>query len=145
MFISATVIDNKRSNARAAIAFLGATAFCGFFSAVYGSFSHGVSSPFMVYLAAVPFVLGVLPYTLLYLIGCRAPRSLAKQLYNWGVITLLVGSAVKGIVDISGYVVTKISLFGINFSYAGAYLIFGLVLAFAGVIGYSLEIVRHRQ
>ena len=136
MYTSDTIINNKKFNARNAVTFLAVTAFCGFFSSVYLSFSHGVSSPFMVYLAIVPFSLGVLPYSLLYLLGAQSPTSTAKQLYNGGAITVLIGSLVKGIVEISGYEATNIAVFGIELNYSLLYFSVGIILMFIGVSVY---------
>ena len=138
MYTSATAIDSNKSNARLAVAFLGVTAFCGFFSSVYLSLSHGVFSPCMVYLSVIPFVLGVLPYSLLYLLKLKSPSSAAKQLYNWGVISVLLGFLVKGIVDISGYVVTKVSFFGISLNYTVIYFSIGAALFILGVVMYVI-------
>ena len=136
MYTSDTIINNKKFNARNAVTFLAVTAFCGFFSSVYLSFSHGVSSPFMVYLALIPFLLGVFPYSILYLLNAQAPQSVSKQLYNWGAITVLIGSLVKGIVEISGYEATNIAVFGIELNYSLLYLSAGIILMFIGVSVY---------
>lgn len=133
MSTSATNIDYKRANARTAVTYLAATAFCGFFSAVYADQSHGVFSDYMTYLALFPFCFGVLPYTLLYLLGVKAPAGLGKQLYNWGAISLTLGSLIKGIVEISGYVVTKIGVLGMEVNYALLYFTTGALLMVAGV------------
>ncbi|MBE6677344.1 MAG: hypothetical protein E7597_00920 [Ruminococcaceae bacterium] len=139
MYISDTIIDDRRKNARISTAFLGATAFCGFFSSVYQSLSHGVSSPYMTYLALVPFVFGVLPYTLLYAFKLASPRCLTKQLYNWGVISLAVGFTLKGVVDISGYVVNSVSVFGTELYYMYLYILVSAVLMVLGTVLYLVR------
>ncbi len=139
MYTSDTTIDDRRKNARTVTAFLSTTAFCGFFSSVYQSFSHGVSSPYMVYISLVPFIFGVLPYGVLYALKLKAPQSLEKQLFNWGVISLVAGCAVKGIVDISGYVVNSIDLFGAEIHYMYLYLSASAVLMLSAVVLYIVR------
>lgn len=80
-----------------------ATVFCAVLSAVYEALSHGVYSPFMVFLFLIPFLLGVLPFGILK-IGQRIKNMepAAKNLWNAGVATLAAGSLIRGIVDIYG-------------------------------------------
>lgn len=116
---------SRRKNARAAITYLAFTAFCGFFSSVYFKFSHGVSSDYLVFLCAVPFVGGVLPYTALYLLKLYPPYSLFAQMYNCGIATLTVGCCLSGVFDVYG---SRCGYVPIYF-YAGAILtVLGLIL-----------------
>ncbi len=134
MSMSATNINNKKANARAATAYLAATAFCGFFSSVYADQSHGVFSNYMTYLALFPFCLGVLPYWVQYLLGVKGLVGVGKQLYNWGAVSVTLGSLIKGIVEISGYEVTKIGVFGMGINYTVLYFTAGALLMAAGAV-----------
>lgn len=77
-----------------------ATLFCIGFSAVYALFSHGVSSPFMSYAFVFSLVLGVMGF--LALGRLKLADRVAFNLYNAGVVTLIVGSLLRGIMDIAG-------------------------------------------
>ncbi len=83
--------------------YLGVTVFCGLFSFVYEHFSHQVYSNYMVYLFAIPLVLGVLPQ----LAAVQWPKldtggSWQKIIQSFAVATLSVGSALQGVVEIYG-------------------------------------------
>ena len=85
------------------ISYSGITVFCGMFSAVYEHFSHGVYSNYMVYLFAIPLVLGVVPELISRIIPAfRATSPWAKLLQNLAIATLTVGSALQGVVEIYG-------------------------------------------
>ncbi len=89
------------SNKRLAI-YAGVTLFCALFSTVYELFSHGVYSPYMVYLFAIPLVLGVIPEAL----GLLWPRLIGgawqRTIHGFAVATLTVGSALMGVLEIYG-------------------------------------------
>lgn len=127
---------------RVAVAYLAVCAFCGFFSSVYFRFSHGVSSDYMVFLCLYPFVGGVVPYTALYLAGLDAPRGVAAGCFNWGVATVAVGSMIRGIIDISGYVVTHVAFFGLEVNYTNLYFIIGGLLMACGIGLYVLALLK---
>ena len=79
------------------------TAFIGVFSSVYLLFSHGESSPFMVWLFATPLLLGLLPALLL--MRARAslqPGRSVRRLWNSAVAALTCGMLVRAIINISG-------------------------------------------
>lgn len=78
-----------------------ATKLCMVFSAVYEYFSHGVISWWMVLLCAYPLVLGLVPATLFAFRGIRVPL-VARQLWACGVMTLTVGSCLRGVFEIYG-------------------------------------------
>jgi len=80
-----------------------ATLFCIVFSTVYEHYGHGVYSNFMVYLFLFPLIGGVLPFTLLRLTRHGAfPPRISFNLYNSGIATLAVGSAMQGALEIYG-------------------------------------------
>lgn len=79
------------------------TLLCGVFSTIYEHFSHGVYSNLIVYLFIIPLMLGVVPE----LLGnvnqkFRINNSWLKLLQYLTVITLILGSALQGILEIYG-------------------------------------------
>lgn len=85
-------------------------AFLAMFSTVYLHFSHGVTSPFMQFLCLIPLILGALPAFILHRLHC-APRPLPLVFYRCAVLTLTIGSAVRGIMDIYGTTSALLSLY----------------------------------
>lgn len=82
--------------------YLIATVFMALFGAIYEHFSHEVYSYYMIYAFALPLMLGVLPGFIIGLFDFRIPTPKAYRLWNYGVATLTVGSAFKGVLDIYG-------------------------------------------
>jgi len=78
-------------------------AFCGAFSAVYLQFSHGESSPFLIWLFAPSLLLGMLPALLMSRIeSTKRPGIAIRRIWNSAIATLSVGMLVRAIVNISG-------------------------------------------
>ncbi|MCR4669242.1 MAG: hypothetical protein K5774_07760 [Clostridia bacterium] len=88
-----------RRNRRGFIAF---TLFMAAFAGVYEIFSHGVYSAFMIFAFMVPLVLAVIPYTVLIALGIRGSAGIPVSLYQSGVVTLTIGSAFLGVLEIYG-------------------------------------------
>lgn len=141
MSTSAINTKQRKKNRRIAVAYLAVCAFCGFFSSVYFRFSHGVSSDYMVFLCLYPFVGGVVPYTALYLTKLPTPKGIAAHCYNWGVATIAIGSMIRGIIDISGYVVTHVTLLGTEVNYTKLYFVAGGLLMAYGIVLYVIGLV----
>lgn len=78
-----------------------AALFCAIFSAVYERFSHGVWSVWVVTLFAYPLVLGVVPALLERMLDFEAPMT-SRQIWACGVMTLAVGSCLRGVLEIYG-------------------------------------------
>ena len=97
MFTSVNRLWGKR-----ALRWLIVTMFCAFFGAVYELFGHGVYSYAMIYTFAVPMVLGVLPCIIMMLRKETKEYSISVFLWSCGVITLTVGCAFKGVLEIYG-------------------------------------------
>lgn len=77
--------------------------FCGIFAVVYLQFSHGESSPFLVWLFAPALLLGLLPA--LFMSRAKAnkrPGIRARRIWNTAVATLSCGMLVRAIINISG-------------------------------------------
>ena len=77
-----------------------ATLFCLGFGFVYSLFGHGVTSPFMSYAFVFSLVLGVGGFIVIGRLNLD--NRIAFNLYNAGIVTLTVGSILRGIVDIAG-------------------------------------------
>lgn len=78
-------------------------AFCGVFSTVYLQFSHGESSPFLIWLFAPPLLLGAIPALLLSRTrSLRLPKRPARRIWNSAVATLSTGMLVRSVINISG-------------------------------------------
>lgn len=93
------------------------TIFCFIFSYVYLKFSFGVVSYYMKYLSLIPLILGVITYLIIWKMKIKYNR-ISYNLYNAGIFTIIVGSAVRGILDICG---------GHSF-YTPIYLVIGVIL-----------------
>ena len=78
------------------------TVFCALFGAIYEHFSHAVYSYFMIYAFAIPLIGSVLPQVIWQEKNMRPPRPVAMNLWNYGIVTLTVGSLAKGALDIYG-------------------------------------------
>ena len=78
-------------------------AFCGVFSFVYLQFSHGESSPFLVWLFAPALLLGALPALLAGRTGAfKRSNAVARSVWNSAVATLSCGMLVRAVINISG-------------------------------------------
>lgn len=85
----------------ACIVWAGIGVFCVVFSVVYLHFSYGVTSPFMVGLAAGPLVLGAGVQWSLTHAGKSLESDLAFGAYQALVATITVGCLVAGILGIA--------------------------------------------
>ena len=91
----------RERDARAARAWLVCSAVCVVVSYVYAQFSHGVSSPFMTWLALVPLVLGAGVYALWGRLRLACADGWGFVAYNGFVATLMMGSFVRGVLEIA--------------------------------------------
>ena len=80
---------------------LGCSLFLALFGAIYEHFSHQVYSYFMLYAFALPLTLGALPWALALWMGRRVPEGV-PGLWNAAVLTLALGSVLRGVLDIYG-------------------------------------------
>jgi|GEM_PF-3615546 len=79
-----------------------AAAGAGVFSYIYESFSHGVYSIFMTHLFLIPLLCGAVPSFLLALSRKVYVDPTARLLWSALVLTLALGSATQGVVEIYG-------------------------------------------
>jgi hypothetical protein len=96
------------------------------FSFIYEAFSHEVYSIFMIGLAFVPLVFGLLPFLALKLTQLPFPHRVALNTYNSGVAALTIGCCLRGIFDIYGSTCSLLIVYWI----AGAALIFCGILTY---------------
>lgn len=75
--------------------------FFALFGAVYELFSHQVYSYYMIYAFVLPLVLGALLWAFALSRGWHIPEEV-PALWNTAVLTLTVGSVLRGVLDIYG-------------------------------------------
>ena len=85
-----------------AFLYLVAAIFMALFGAIYEIFSHEVYSYYMIYAFALPLCLGVLPSLAIGIFDLMIPSPKAARFWAYGIATLTVGSAFKGVLDIYG-------------------------------------------
>jgi len=135
--LSASAIEYKTARIKKTLwVYIGITAFCAFFSAVYEHFSHGVNSNAMIWLFAYPFVGGVLMFGLLGLIKkAPFPGRVSYNLYNSGIATLAAGSCFTGVLEI----------YGTTSNLSAVYWIAGIFLTGIGILLYLIKILIYSQ
>ncbi len=77
------------------------TAFLALFGAIYESFSHGVTSYYMIYAFAIPLIMGVLPYEVM-LIKNKFPGKTFANIWNTAIATFSIGCVFNGVLEIYG-------------------------------------------
>lgn len=103
--------SDKKQLRRSALAYLYTAVGCGAFSLIYEHFSHGVYSPFMIGLFAVPLLFGLLPLGWLLFSKGGAPGRLPRQLWGSAAAALTVGVCLRGVFDIYGTTVALVSVY----------------------------------
>ena len=112
----------KKIAKRYAIAALG----CAAFALVYAQFSHGVHSPFMTFMFAIPLVGGAAIAVGSSIAHVDLPRG-TRQAWALAIASLTVASCLRGVFDIAG---TASPLLVVYLIAAGAFAVSGIVLAF---------------
>ena len=120
--ILSTLDINEKSIRKMVKVYIIATIFCFIFSFVYLKLSYGVVSYYMKYLSLIPLILGVLAHFILSKLNLKYSR-ISYNLYNASIFTMIVGSAVQGILEICG---------GHSF-YTKLYLIVGIILVIISI------------
>ena len=75
---------------------------CVAFNAIYAQFAHGVASPFMTFMFAIPLVMGVVPALVAHLRHVRSVPVAARQAWGLATACLVVASCLHGVFDIAG-------------------------------------------
>ena len=112
----------KKIAKRYAIAALG----CAAFALVYAQCSHGVHSPFMTFMFAIPLVGGAAIAVGSSIAHVDLPRG-TRQAWALAIASLTVASCLRGVFDIAG---TASPLLVVYLIAAGAFAVSGIVLAF---------------
>ena len=127
MFTSLTKKSDKKLDKISKI-YLGISAFCIVFAAIYEYFSHGVYSAFMIFAFLIPFLGGtVVFYTIKRFATNSMPGESLVRLYNCGIATLTVGSIFQGVLEI----------YGTTNSLVNVYLLVGAMLIISAVVIYT--------
>lgn len=80
---------------------------CLIFGIIYELFSHGVYSIYMWGAFLIPLLLGCLASLIFF----KKQNVIENNLYNAGIITLTIGSILKGVLDIYGTTNEKLILY----------------------------------
>lgn len=94
--------EGVRSHLQAAKRYLVAAVACAAFALIYAQFSHGVYSPFMTYMFAIPLVGGSAVALGLRLAHVRELSRGTRQAWALALSTLTVASCLRGVFDIAG-------------------------------------------
>ena len=91
-----------RGNAKIGRRYIVAAVGCALFALIYAQFSHGVHSPFMTFMFAIPLVGGAIPALVLAAMKAHPLPSVARQSWALSLASLTVASCLRGIFDIAG-------------------------------------------
>ena len=92
---------SQNPHLRAARRYLVAAIGCVAFALVYAQFSHGVYSPFMTFMFAIPLV-GVLGSLVMYLANANPLPRASRQACALALASLTTASCLRGIFEIAG-------------------------------------------
>jgi len=110
---------------KTAFVYLGIAAFCGVFSIVYEANSHGVVSPWMVWLFAWPLLGGACPYAILARFPARSGRfAWARMAHHGAVACATIGSCLTGVMQI----------YGTSSAWVDGYWVAGILLALVAAV-----------
>jgi len=111
--LSTSVIDRKDRAVKASYIYLSLSILCMVFGLIYGEYSHGVYSRFMIYAFMFPLVGGALPFLTLYIIPkIPYPGKITRDIYHCGIATITIGSLVRGALNIYGTVNPMDKIYG---------------------------------
>jgi hypothetical protein len=112
---------------KTSVTFLAISLFCVFFNWIYGRYGHGVPSDHMTFMFCYPLFGGTAVYLLIgALPKAWMPERFIINIYNSGIATLIVGSALRGVFDIAGT----------SSPFQPVFIIAGTVMISLGVLGY---------
>ena len=89
-------------HAKTALRYLVAAMACALFALIYAQFSHGVHSPFMTFMFAIPLLGGALPALVGHLGKMGETPTVTRQAWALALAALTVGSCLQGVFDIAG-------------------------------------------
>lgn len=115
-------LDTKKILKKSIMVYVYVTIFCIVFNYIYSIFGHGIKSNYMKYAFVIPLILGVLVFYICYKLNLY--NRISFNLYNAGIVTLIVGSILKGILYIAGT----------DETYYKAYFIIGIILIILAII-----------
>ena len=98
---------------------------CAVFALIYAQFSHGVHSPFMTFMFAIPLVGGAIIAIAHGLSHADPPRG-ARQSWALAIASLTIASCLRGIFEIAG---TASPLLAVYLIAAAAFAVIGAVQA----------------
>jgi peptidoglycan/LPS O-acetylase OafA/YrhL len=114
---------------KAAFIFLAIALLCAIINWIYGRYSHGVHSDYMTFMFAYPLLGGAAVYLLIGTLSkARLPGRFAINIYNSGIATLTVGSALSGVFAIAGT----------SSPYQPVFMIAGIAMVSLGVLCYFI-------
>lgn len=126
----------KKTAKNTYITFLVFTVFSAVFALIYEYFSHQVYSYAMIFSFAYPLVLGFIPFFVLYKKGISFfPNDFSRLSYSFGIITLMVGSIFKGVLEIYGTTNRHLVIY----YYAAA------LLLFAGIVTWCYTLIKNKK
>ncbi|MBQ7522750.1 MAG: hypothetical protein IJU14_07735 [Clostridia bacterium] len=104
--------------------------FFAVFGFIYEQFSHEVYSDFMMFACFIPLIFGIVPFVIAFSSEkIHLPRPMITQLYGSGIITLTIGSVMKGVLDIYGTTNGKIIVYPVA---GGLMVVISLIMAVIG-------------
>lgn len=96
---------------------------CAVFAIIYAQFSHGVYSPFMTFMFAIPLLGGAVIALGSHLAHTDPPRA-SRQAWALAIAALTLASCLRGIFDIAG---TASPLLPVYFVAAAVFAVIGFV------------------
>ena len=99
---------------------------CVVFALIYAQFSHGVHSPFMTFMFAIPLLGGAAIAAVGGIAHVDLPLG-TRQAWALAIASLTIASCLRGVFDIAG---TASPLLVVYLIAAGAFAVSGIVLAF---------------
>jgi len=113
--------------------YLGVAGFCGAYSAVYETLSHGVNSLWMVTLFAWPLIGGAVPYTFAARFGKHLDLPWARLAHHGAVACATLGACVTGVLQI----------YGTSSAWVGVYWIAAILLAITAALSAAVGVQRN--